>query len=117
VTSVFKEMDRRNQFQDDILLVNSHNVTNIDISEAISAHNKRKDKDIPMLMTKILINIPLKSRIRNENDLITVVEDCQTGQIIKYECVKNKKRCNATECIEFKKKKHFALDVRMGLLD
>ena len=83
-------MDRRNQFQDDILLVNSHNVTNIDISEAISAHNKRKDKDIPMLMTKIFINIPLKSRIRNENDLITVVEDCQTGQIIKYECVKDK---------------------------
>ena len=117
VTSVIKDMEKMNRFKNDIILVNSHIVSNIDISKAIKEHNERKAKDVPMIMTKLFTHIPLRSKLRSEKDLITVVEDSQTGQILKYETMDDKKKCNVNEFFEFKKKYHSALDVRMDLYD
>ncbi|CAI2362614.1 unnamed protein product [Moneuplotes crassus] len=117
VTSAFKDMDRMDQFKSDILLINSHNITNIDISEAIKAHEKRKKDDVPMIMTKIFFSVPLESRTRSKEDLLLIVEDCKTNQIMKYESIADKKTSNVNEFFEFKKKYHSELDIRMDLVD
>lgn len=121
VTSVLKDLDKMGKFKNDILMINSHIVTNLDISEALEAHNLRKKKDTPMLMTKIFIKCPLKSKIRDTKDLITIVSDGNDtpskNQIFKYESMANQKCCKVNEYFEFKRKKHPCINVRMGLLD
>ena len=117
VTSAIKDLDGMDLIKNDFLLINGHIITNIDISKAIEEHNKRKAEDKPMLMTKLFMRCPLDDKIRNSQDLITLVTNNENKQIMKYESMSGRKRCKVNQHFEFKQSKHTSLDVRMDLLD
>lgn len=117
VTTAIRDLDGKDKLKGDFLLVNSHILTNIDITRAIRDHKKRKEQEKPMLMTKLFIKNSHESKIRNPQDLITVVSSNQTNEILKYESADAKKRCKVNQFFDFKKKNHSSLDVRMDLLD
>jgi len=117
VTSVIKDLDAKDLLTEDFLLINSHVVTNINIHEAIKAHNKRKSKDVPMLMTKLFIRCPLESKLRCRQDMLSLVSNNNDNQILKYESMVDKKRVKINEFFEFKRSKHSSLNVRLDLLD
>lgn len=117
VTSAIKDLDNMDLLKGDFLLVNSHVITNIDISKAIAAHNERKAKEVPMLMTKCFTKVTYDSKLRNPQDLVTVVSNNLDRQILKYENMERKRKCKVNQFFEFKQKKHYSLNVQMDLLD
>lgn len=115
-TSVIKELDSRNILKEDFLLINSHIVSNIDIRKAIIEHNNRKNKDAPMMMTKLFYRCPVNSPMRSISDEVVVVANSD-NMLLKYDSSASSKKCKVNDCFEYKKSKHSKLSVRMDLID
>ena len=117
VTSAIKELDVKDLIKGDLLFVNGHVISNIDISKAIEEHQRRRSHDLPMLMTKLFIKLPLNSVRRNPSDLVAVVINSETQEILNYQSMEKENKFKVNENFEFKLSRHSNLAVTMGLLD
>ena len=70
-----------------------------------------------MLMTKLFIKCPIDSKRRCQSDLISLVINENTQELLKYQSMEKEIKCKINDNFEFKQNKHSHLYVTMGLID
>ena len=83
---VLRELESMRKIKKDFILIRGDVLTNIDLAPAIAAHMQRKnDKKIPSVCTKIFARLPHNDPLRSESDSIAIVSERATSKIVKYQ--------------------------------